>query len=64
MNPRGTFITALILLGLGVERLLSLYLLGSGMEDNPLRFALGVTGVVLGALLLALTGYTRLHARR
>lgn len=64
MTPRGTLITALIILGLGAERLLNLYLLGGAADEYPVRFAVGVVGVVFGALLLVLSGYVRLHARR
>lgn len=64
MTPRGILITGLILLGLGVERLVNLYLLGGGAGQYPVRFTVGVAGVVFGALLLALTGFVRLHARR
>jgi hypothetical protein len=64
MTPRGTLITALILIGLGAERLLNLYLLGGGAHEYPVRFGVGVANIVFGALLLALSGYVRLHPRR
>lgn len=64
MRARGFVMTALIVFGLGVERLLNFYLLGGDTAEYPVRFAVGIAGIVLGALLLAVTGYTRLHPRR
>ena len=64
MQPRGIVTTAVILLGLGVERLLNFYLLGGDTGKYPVPFTVGVGGIVLGVLLLVVTGYARLLTRR
>jgi hypothetical protein len=58
-------VAALVLLALGAERWLNLYLLGDGSGHHDLlRFTFSTTSLAVGVLLLVLAGYARLHTRR
>lgn len=53
-----------LILGLGLERLLNVSLLGGEPGARPLRLMLGVSGTELGALLLLVGAYLRWRIRR
>jgi hypothetical protein len=57
-------VAAVILLALGAERLVNLYLLGDGPSHHLMRLTFSGVCLAVGALLLAVAGYTRLHPRR
>jgi hypothetical protein len=57
-------VAAVILLALGSERLLNLYLMGGGPSHHVVRFTFSTVSLAVGALLLAVAGYARLHTRR
>jgi hypothetical protein len=61
---RVTEVAAVVLLALGAERLLNLYLMGGVPSHDVVRFTFSTVSLAVGALLLMVAGYTRLHTRR
>jgi hypothetical protein len=51
----GWSIAGLVLMGLGLDRLVNLGLLGGDLAAHPVRFGVGAGSTILGGVLIALS---------
>lgn len=60
----GLFVAGLVLIAIGLERFVSVYLIGGQTAAAFTRLLIGVVCLAAGGVLLVLSAYLRPHARR
>jgi hypothetical protein len=61
LTLKGLLVAGIVLLAIGSERLLNVYLIGGQSTGSLTRVLVGALCITAGSLLLVLTGYLRLR---